>query len=360
MVADGTTSCSAGVRSVKEKKNLGEICKYLNDHRIDRTRILRKVGNVLVCDLVALKQVEGEQRAGQRQQKGTAVGYCSCGAAYPPRDNRGGDRRARRKRQRVNRGSFRDNRTVSRVLAQTLSPLQGGSVSRIPETPSKLQILQQFAVAGSGNGNSIRSETDQAIYVGITSPTNRLAITEKVQKKKEDDGQKDKEENGKTDKNECQSTEETQLNKSVRTIDDGLLLVVPARVNGHVVRALIDSGATRCFVTPSCVTAVGLKGTPRDIFLELGNGQKYLSRGHVPDVPVVTAGLTVRVGLTVTNLLHEVDLVLGMNWLQLVSPVVDWSSGKIYLPNSVHIALLHGDWLSGHVKAGTVTVLAGS
>ena len=64
MVTDGTTSCSAGVRSVKEKKNLGEICKYLNDHRIDRTRILRKVGNVLVCDLVALKQVEGEQRAG--------------------------------------------------------------------------------------------------------------------------------------------------------------------------------------------------------------------------------------------------------------------------------------------------------
>ena len=150
------------------------------------------------------------------------------------------------------------------------------------------------------------------------------------------------------------------MNKSVRTIDDGLLLVVPARINGYVVRALIDSGATRCFITPSCVTAVGLKGTPRDIFLELGNGQKYLSRGHVPDVPVVTAGLTVRVGLTVTNLLHEVDLVLGMNWLQLVSPLVDWSSGKIYLPNSVHTALLQGDWISGHVKAGTVTVLAGS
>ena len=46
-------------------------------------------------------------------------------------------------------------------------------------------------------------------------------------------------------------------------------------------------------------------------FLELGNGQKYLSRGYVPEVPVVTGGLTVRVGLTVTNLLHDVDLVLG-------------------------------------------------
>ena len=102
-----------------------------------------------------------------------------------------------------------------------------------------------------------------------------------------------------------------------------------------------------------------MKGIPRDIFLELGNGQKYLSRGFVPDAPVVTAGLTVKVGLTVTNLLHEVDLVLGVNWLELVNPVIDWSSGKVYLPNAVHTALLQGDWLAGHVKAGTVTVLVG-
>ena len=91
---------------------------------------------------------------------------------------------------------------------------------------------------------------------------------------------------------------------------------------------------------PSCVTAIGLKGQPQDTFLELGNGQKFLSRGLVPEVPVVTAGLTVRVGLTVTSLLHEVDLVLGVNWLQLVNLVVDWSSGKVYLPNAVHTALL--------------------
>ena len=94
---------------------------------------------------------------------------------------------------------------------------------------------------------------------------------------------------------------------------DGLLLVVTARINGHPIQALIDSSATRCFVTLACVTAVGLKGQPQDTFLELGNGQKYLSRGFVPDVPVVTAGLTVRVGLIVTSLLHEVDLMLGVN-----------------------------------------------
>ena len=104
---------------------------------------------------------------------------------------------------------------------------------------------------------------------------------------------------------------------------------------------------------------MGLKGLPQGTFLELGNGQMYLSRGFVLDVPVVTASLTVRVGLTVTSLLHEVDLVLGINWLQLVSPVIDWSSGKVYLPKAIHTALLQGDWLAGHVKSGTTDGVGG-
>ena len=104
-----------------------------------------------------------------------------------------------------------------------------------------------------------------------------------------------------------------QLNKFPRSVKDGLLLVVTTRINGHPVRALVDSGANRCSVTPACITAIGVKGQPQDTFLELGNGQKYLSRGFVPNAPVVTADLTVRVGLTVTSLLHEVDLVLGIN-----------------------------------------------
>ena len=101
----------------------------------------------------------------------------------------------------------------------------------------------------------------------------------------------------------------------IRKVEDGLLPVVPARVYGKEVKTLIDSKATGCFVAPSCAARVGLKGIPHDVFLELGNGEKYLCRGYVPDVPIVTAGLTIKIGLIVTNLLHEVDLVLGINWL---------------------------------------------
>ena len=146
--------------------------------------------------------------------------------------------------------------------------------------------------------------------------------------------------------------------KNIRRVEYGLLLVVPARIYEKSLYALIDSRGTRCFVTPSCVAAVGLTGIPRDIFLELGNGEKYLSRGYVLDVPVVTAGLTVKIGVTITNLLHDVDLMLGINWLQLVNPVVDWCGAKLYLPNAVHTALLQGDWLADHVQLGTVTVLS--
>ena len=134
--------------------------------------------------------------------------------------------------------------------------------------------------------------------------------------------------------------------------------MVSAKIYGQNVKALIDSGATRCFVTPTSVNMCGLKAKPRDVFLELGNGEKFLSRGFIPDVPIVTVGLTVKLGLIVTNLLHEVDLVLGMTWLQLVNPVVDWGSGKLYVPNSVQTALLQGSWLEGHMQAGTVTVLS--
>ena len=97
-------------------------------------------------------------------------------------------------------------------------------------------------------------------------------------------------------------------------------------------------------MTPSYMTHVGLKGVPRDLFLKLGNGEKYLSRGYVLEVPIVIARLTVKIPLVVTNLLLEVDLVLGIHWLQLFNPVVDWGGAKIYIPNAVQATLLQGDW----------------
>ena len=111
---------------------MGEILKYLTS-RSDRARFWRREGSVLEIDLVALRRMMDEENTGQWQQKGTAVGYCNCGVAYPSRAQRGGKCKARRKRQRESRERLRDDRTVSRVLAQLLSSLQSGSDSRNPE-----------------------------------------------------------------------------------------------------------------------------------------------------------------------------------------------------------------------------------
>ena len=59
-----------------------------------------------------------------------------------------------------------------------------------------------------------------------------------------------------------------------------------------------------------------------------------------------------------TSLLHNADIILGMTWLQAVSPIIDWVNGEIYIPNSVTTSLIQGEWLQSVVKAGTVTVLS--
>ena len=108
-----------------------------------------------------------------------------------------------------------------------------------------MQVLQHFSVAGDGDGNEIRSKKDQAIYVGMLNPTNRV------------DGDKKEEKDKKG-----QSTAGSKQKKFSRKIEDGLLLVVAARIYGKQVHALIDSGATRCFITPACVKAIGLQEHP--------------------------------------------------------------------------------------------------
>ena len=147
--------------------------------------------------------------------------------------------------------------------------------------------------------------------------------------------------------------------KNPRSEEDGILLVVPARIFGHEIHALIDSGATRNFISPAGVTKCGLNVESHNTFLELGDGTKVLSRGRAVDVPIVTAGYSQKTDLTVCSLLHNVDLVLGMTWLVEADPLIRWSTGTVYLPDSItSFQRIMGDWLDKQVKVGTVKVLS--
>ena len=139
-----------------------------------------------------------------------------------------------------------------------------------------------------------------------------------------------------------------------RKVEDGILVVVPAPIYGKKFRALIDSGATRCFVSPNCVHIAGLSSKNGDTFLELGNGTKVLSRAFVPGVPVVVASNTSKIDLTVSQLMYDTDMIVGLTWLKTVNPIVDWRSGKLYVPNAINTSLILGEWMDEQVKTGTV------
>ena len=216
---------------------------------------------------------------------------------------------------------------MTHIMETLMSPLQGGIQSRTVVTPNQ---FQNWRFVGT-NRATIGNEGNGQEKIGAENPNEQsqwYTVPDDIEEEAPSGQDKD------------QETGKTEQKKVIRTVEDGLLMVVSATIYGRKIRTLIDSGATRCFVSPACITACGLKGVPCDIFLELGNGEKILSRGYIPDVPVVTAGLRVKTGLTVTNLLHDVDLVLGMNWLKLVNPIVDWCGAKLYVPNAVDPALL--------------------
>ena len=91
-------------------------------------------------------------------------------------------------------------------------------------------------------------------------------------------------------------------------------MVVTAQIHGHSVRALIDSGATRCFISLSAVIPLGLTTITYYTLGELGDGHKTLSKGKVVDIPIMIVDLAVKINFMFTfPLLHDMDLILGVN-----------------------------------------------
>ena len=139
----------------------------------------------------------------------------------------------------------------------------------------------------------------------------------------------------------------------------GILLVVPTWIFGHEIRALIDSDATRSFISLARVTQWGLTIESHNTFLELGDGKKVLSRGRAVDAPIATSSYTMKTDLTVSNLLHGVDVVLGMTWLKEADPLIRWSTRTVFIPDSItSFQRVMGQWLDKQVKVGTIKILS--
>ena len=132
-----------------------------------------------------------------------------------------------------------------------------------------------------------------------------------------------------------------------------------ARIFGHEIRALIDSGATCNFIPPAGVTQCGLTVESHNTFLELGDGKKVLSRGRAVDVPVVTSGYMMKTNLTVISSLYGVDVVLGMTWLKVADPLIRWNIGTVFIPDSItSFQRIMGQRVDKQVKTGTFKVFS--
>ena len=209
---------------------------------------------------------------------------------------------------------------MTRLLETLVSPTSGGTESCEGVTTDDLQGWQSTGLTEVNIGSSTVKETPQ---------TQLYAVSYKDQP------------------------------KNPRNQEDGILIVVPARIFGQEVRGLIDSGATRCFISPAGVTKCGLNVESHNTFLELGDGKKVLSRGRAVDVPVVTSGYSVKMNLIVSRLLHGVDVVLDMAWLKAADPIIRWSTRQVYIPDSISsLQRIMGQWLDKQVKTGTVKVLS--
>ena len=238
----------------------------------DRAGHVRRQGSVVTIDLEALT------RKRRRLSADTTVAAMSM---HPPSGRPRAtrvylrNRLLRRDRERRARDRVRERRYVTQLLETLVSPTSGGTESCEGVTTSRLRDWQSIRLKGAITGEEMGDAAPK-------EPHPQLSVV---------------------------STEDQSTNP--REEEDGILLVVPARIFGHEVRALIDSGATRNFISPAGVTKCGLTIESHNTFLELGDGKKVLSRGRAVDVPVVTSGYTMKTNLTVSNLLHGVDVVLG-------------------------------------------------
>ena len=273
----------------------------------DRIGRLRRQGSVVVASLEALTRVK-ETTSVDTTEDGMSMHPPNGGPKAPRVYLR--NRMLWRDGERRTRDRVRERQYVAQLLETLVSPTRGGTESCEGATARQLQDWKYFglkrAIVGKeeDEGSSNEPQTQiSAVVAGCQSPV-------------------------------------------PRSEEDGILLIVPARIFGQELRALIDSGASRNFISPAGVTQCGLTVEAHNTFLELGDGNKVLSRGRAVDVPVVTSGYEMKTNLTVSNLLHGVDIVLGMTWLKVADPLIRWSTRQMFIPDSVSsYQRIIGQWL---------------
>ena len=204
----------------------------------DRAGHVRRQGSVVTVDLEALTQKK-ESLSADTTEAGMSMhppsGRAKAPRVYPR------NRLLHRDRERKTRASVRERQMVTQLLETLMSPSSGGTESGEGVTTSALQGWQfiglKKANTGEEEGNTVLDEPQTQLSAVSTEYQPPIPPSE----------------------------------------EDGILLIAPERIFGRELRALIDSSATRNFISPAGVTQCGLTVESHNTFLELGDGKKVLS-----------------------------------------------------------------------------------
>ena len=141
-----------------------------------------------------------------------------------------------------------------------------------------------------------------------------------------------------------------------RKVKDGILFRVTVSIAGRNCVALIDSGASQSYIAPETVTLCEVECSPALVHLELADGSKVQSTQQTLAVPCTVGRSVCKMSFTVTKLLSNVDVVLGMDWLRTWNPVIDWRRQKMYIWVQGEWDHVNGVLLETEQKIGTVKI----
>ena len=142
-----------------------------------------------------------------------------------------------------------------------------------------------------------------------------------------------------------------------RRIKDGMLFRVAVSIAGRRVIALIDSGASQSYMAPETAALCELECESAELHLELADGSKIKSTQQTQFTMCTVGEAVSQIKLTITKLLSNVDIVLGMDWLARWNPMIDWRRQVIHLYVNRHWTQVHGVLLDSSQHVGTVKVL---
>ena len=215
-------------------------------HR-DRTRHVRRQGFVVTIDLEALTQVKERRLSADTIVAGMSM--------HPPSGRPKAtqvclqNRLLRPDREQRARDRIRERQNVTSLLETLESSSSGGTEPCQGVTTDDVQVWQS---TGLSEANIDRSKD---ISVRETPQTQLCAMSSKNQ------------------------------TQNPHSKENGFWIVVPDRIFGQEIRALIDSGTTQCFISLAGVTKCDLNVESHNTFLELGDGKRCCHKGELSTCP---------------------------------------------------------------------------